>query len=112
VFIALVGRAEFNANVSRVVTVLENMAGQGNVIGSQFEDLRDVIALVKDKTRVGVCLDTCTYHYASVSGELKRHAPLQATCLQPAMTFALKQLTSKCRKCITDYHTHTTTVRL
>lgn len=42
-----------------VVTVLENMAGAGNVIGTRFEDLRDIIALVDDKTRVGVCIDTC-----------------------------------------------------
>lgn len=44
---------------STVVTVLENMAGQGNVIGSTWEDLRDIIALVEDKSRVGVCIDTC-----------------------------------------------------
>ncbi|KAL7794590.1 xylose isomerase-like protein [Trichoderma ceciliae] len=42
-----------------VVTVLENMAGSGNVVGSTWEDLRDIIALVDDKTRVGVCIDTC-----------------------------------------------------
>ncbi|PUU73582.1 xylose isomerase-like protein [Tuber borchii] len=41
------------------VTVLENMAGAGNVIGGKFEDLRDIIAMVEDKDRVGVCLDTC-----------------------------------------------------
>ncbi|KAI0176362.1 AP endonuclease [Hypoxylon sp. FL1284] len=44
---------------STVITVLENMAGQGNVIGCKFEDLRDIIALVEDKARVGVCIDTC-----------------------------------------------------
>ncbi|KAI0596991.1 DNA-lyase [Biscogniauxia sp. FL1348] len=44
---------------STVITVLENMAGQGNVVGSTFEDLRDIIALVDDKDRVGVCIDTC-----------------------------------------------------
>lgn len=44
---------------SFVKTVLENMAGQGNIIGANFEDLRDIIADVKDKDRVGVCLDTC-----------------------------------------------------
>ncbi|KAK6841861.1 hypothetical protein PG990_006145 [Apiospora arundinis] len=44
---------------SKVVTVLENMAGQGNVIGCTFEDLRDIIAQVDDKSRVGVCIDTC-----------------------------------------------------
>ncbi|PHH92228.1 hypothetical protein CDD83_8339 [Cordyceps sp. RAO-2017] len=42
-----------------VVTVLENMAGSGNVLGSTWEDLRDIIALVEDKDRVGVCIDTC-----------------------------------------------------
>lgn len=42
-----------------VVTLLENMAGAGNVVGSRFEDLRDVIKLIDDKTRVGVCIDTC-----------------------------------------------------
>ncbi|KAI9761684.1 MAG: hypothetical protein M4579_000918 [Chaenotheca gracillima] len=50
---------------STVKTVLENMAGGGSVIGSTFEDLRDIIALVEDKTRVGVCLDTC---HAFVAG--------------------------------------------
>ncbi|KAI0483029.1 xylose isomerase-like protein [Xylariaceae sp. FL0804] len=44
---------------SSVVTVLETMAGQGNVVGSTFEDLRDIIAQVDDKSRVGVCIDTC-----------------------------------------------------
>ncbi|RKF54141.1 DNA- lyase 1 [Golovinomyces cichoracearum] len=42
-----------------VVTVLENMAGAGNVIGSTWEDLRDIIELINDKSRVGVCIDTC-----------------------------------------------------
>ena len=41
-----------------VITVLETMAAGGNVIGSTFEDLRDTIALVSNKSRVGVCLDT------------------------------------------------------
>ncbi|EKD20607.1 apurinic endonuclease [Drepanopeziza brunnea f. sp. 'multigermtubi' MB_m1] len=42
-----------------VVTLLENMAGSGNVIGSTWEDLRDIIDLIDDKSRVGVCIDTC-----------------------------------------------------
>jgi len=42
-----------------VVTLLENMAGSGNVIGSTFEDLRDIIDLIDDKSRIGVCIDTC-----------------------------------------------------
>ena len=43
-----------------VVPLLENMATAGsNVVGSAFEDLRDIIAQVDDKSRIGVCLDTC-----------------------------------------------------
>ncbi|KAI8635141.1 xylose isomerase-like protein [Xylariaceae sp. FL1651] len=61
---AAIGRIAAQLNkahkaTSTVVTVLENMAGQGNVVGSKFEDLRDIIALIDDKTRVGVCIDTC-----------------------------------------------------
>lgn len=48
-----------HAETSTVVTLLENMAAGGNVLGSTFEDLRDTIALIDDKSRVGVCLDTC-----------------------------------------------------
>jgi AP endonuclease-1 len=44
---------------SKVICVIENMAGQGNTIGSKFEELRDIIDLVKDQKRIGVCLDTC-----------------------------------------------------
>ena len=39
--------------------LLENMAGTGNVIGATFEDLRDIIEQVEDKSRIGVCMDTC-----------------------------------------------------
>ena len=42
-----------------VIPVLETMASGGNVVGSTFEDLRDIIALIDDKDRIGVCIDTC-----------------------------------------------------
>ncbi|KAG8847652.1 hypothetical protein FRB91_011547 [Serendipita sp. 411] len=44
---------------SSVVTVVENMAGAGNIIGGTFEQLAKIIDGVEDKKRVGVCLDTC-----------------------------------------------------
>ena len=43
----------------RVVAVIENMSGQGHTIGGDFREIRRVIDLVQDKSRVGVCLDTC-----------------------------------------------------
>jgi apurinic endonuclease APN1 len=45
--------------VPNVVIVLETMAGQGNCVGNRFEDIRDIIELIDDKSRVGVCIDTC-----------------------------------------------------
>ncbi|XP_035260823.1 probable endonuclease 4 [Anguilla anguilla] len=42
-----------------VVTVLENMCGQGSTVGGQFSELRGIIDRVRDQSRVGVCLDTC-----------------------------------------------------
>ncbi|ODQ68520.1 major apurinic/apyrimidinic endonuclease [Nadsonia fulvescens var. elongata DSM 6958] len=42
-----------------VKVVLENMAGHGNIIGSKLEELAEVIEQVKNKDRVGVCIDTC-----------------------------------------------------
>ena len=48
-----------HAATASVVPVLETMAGSGNVVGSTFEDLRDIISLVDNKSRIGVCIDTC-----------------------------------------------------
>ncbi|MCP1225574.1 deoxyribonuclease IV [Sebaldella sp. S0638] len=48
-----------HANTESISIVLENTAGMGSNIGYKFEHLRDIISLVKDKNRVGVCIDTC-----------------------------------------------------
>jgi deoxyribonuclease-4 len=42
-----------------VTAVIENTAGQGSAVGYRFEHLATIISLVQDKSRVGVCLDTC-----------------------------------------------------
>ncbi len=42
-----------------VTAVIENTAGQGSNIGYQFEHLASIIDKVEDKSRVGVCIDTC-----------------------------------------------------
>lgn len=44
---------------SSVVAVLENTAGQGSNLGFAFEHLAYIIERVEDKSRVGVCIDTC-----------------------------------------------------
>lgn len=42
-----------------VTAVIENTAGQGTNVGYRFEHLAEIIERVEDKTRIGVCLDTC-----------------------------------------------------
>ncbi|KAJ3163219.1 hypothetical protein HDU86_002389 [Geranomyces michiganensis] len=60
-----------------VTIVLENMAGQGNVIGSDFADLREIIAGVTNKERIGVCLDTC--HTFAAGYDLRTKTAYEAT---------------------------------
>ncbi len=47
-----------------VTAVIENTAGQGSNLGFTFEQIAQIISKVDDKTRVGVCIDTC-HAYAS-----------------------------------------------
>lgn len=56
-----------------VMAVIENTAGQGSNMGYRFEHLARIIELVDDKSRVGVCIDTCHgwaagYDFASDKG--------------------------------------------
>jgi len=44
---------------SDVILVIENTAGQGTNLGYKFEHLAYLIDKVEDKSRVGVCIDTC-----------------------------------------------------
>ena len=41
------------------ISVIENTAGQGSNLGFAFEHLAYLIERVEDKSRVGVCIDTC-----------------------------------------------------
>jgi deoxyribonuclease-4 len=42
-----------------VTAVIENTAGQGSNVGFAFAQIAEIIDQVEDKTRVGVCIDTC-----------------------------------------------------
>jgi deoxyribonuclease-4 len=44
---------------SGVSAVIENTAGQGSNLGWRFEQIAHIIDKVEDKSRVGVCIDTC-----------------------------------------------------
>jgi len=47
------------AETTTSVAVIENTAGQGSNLGHTFEQIARIIAGVNDKSRVGVCIDTC-----------------------------------------------------
>ncbi|MCM1310785.1 MAG: deoxyribonuclease IV [Bacteroides sp.] len=44
---------------SGVKAVIENTAGQGSNLGYSFDQLAHIIDRIEDKSRVGVCIDSC-----------------------------------------------------
>ncbi len=62
---------------SSVVAVIETTAGQGSNVGFEFEHLAAIIEGVEDKTRVGVCIDTC--HIFAAGYELRNSNAYAAT---------------------------------
>ena len=44
---------------TKVVILLETMAGKGTEVGKNFEELESIISKIKRKENIGVCLDTC-----------------------------------------------------
>lgn len=60
-----------------VIAVIENTAGQGSAIGHAFEHLAQIIDLVEDKTRVGVCIDTA--HTLAAGYEIRNKADFNET---------------------------------
>jgi len=52
------------SNQNPVIICLETMAGKGTEVGSSFSDLKTIIDGIDDKSRIGVCLDTCHIHDA------------------------------------------------
>ena len=60
-----------------VTAVLENTAGQGSNLGFKFEHLAYIIDRVEDKSRVGVCLDTC--HSFAAGYDLRTKEACDAT---------------------------------
>lgn len=60
-----------------VTAVIENTAGQGTNLGFNFHQIAAIIDRVMDKTRVGVCIDTC--HAFSAGYDLRSVEGFEAT---------------------------------
>ena len=60
-----------------VTVVLENTAGQGSNLGYRFEHLASIIDQIDDKSRIGVCIDTC--HAFSAGYDLRTNETCKKT---------------------------------
>ena len=65
------------AKTNGVTAVIENTAGQGTNMGYRFEQLAEIIEQVTDKSRVGVCIDTC--HTFAAGYDLRTEKTFSAT---------------------------------
>jgi len=73
-----------------VTAVIENTAGQGTNLGHTFEQIKRIIDNVDDKSRVGVCIDTC---HAYTSGyEIKTVGGFKSTFEQFDQIIGFKYL--------------------
>ena len=50
---------EANKINNNVVILLETMAGKGTELGNNFQQIKTIIDGVKEKDKIGVCIDTC-----------------------------------------------------
>ncbi|WBL31292.1 deoxyribonuclease IV [Candidatus Phytoplasma sacchari] len=48
-----------NTSLYHTKISLETMSGKGQEIGSNFEEIKDIINLIQNKNRISVCFDTC-----------------------------------------------------
>ncbi len=54
------------SNTKDVVILLETMAGKGTELGTNIDEIKYIINGIKDKSRIGVCLDTCHLHDSGI----------------------------------------------
>ncbi len=57
--------------------MLETAARQGNEFGGKFEDLKEIMARVTNKGRLGICLDTC--HIFAAGYDIRTQAAYDKT---------------------------------
>ncbi len=60
-----------------ITAVIENTAGQGSNLGFRFEHIATIIDQIEDKSRIGVCLDTC--HTFTAGYDLRTPEDCEAT---------------------------------
>lgn len=77
---------------SGVKAVIENTAGQGSNLGFSFAQIARIIDLVEDKSRVGVCIDSC--HAYAAGYDLATPEGYEATWREFDQVIGLKYLSA------------------
>lgn len=70
--------------------LLETTAGQGTSLGHRFEHLRDILGMVQDPGRVGVCVDTC--HIFAAGYDIRGKSAYEATIEELRHVVGARQL--------------------
>jgi deoxyribonuclease IV len=83
-------QARSSRGTKKVQILLENMAGQKNSVGSQFEEIRAILDKLNDSRGFGVCLDTC--HTFAAGFDLRKKEAVEKTLDQFDSVIGLKEL--------------------
>lgn len=70
--------------------LLETTAGQGSTLGHTFEQLAQIIELVNDPDRLGICVDTC--HIFAAGYAMETEKDYKSTMRQLNQTVGVKQI--------------------
>lgn len=77
-------------NAPDVKILLENSAGEGTELGAMFAELGGVLNNIKDRRRVGVCIDTC--HAFAAGYDLTTPEGLEKTLTELERTVGLESV--------------------
>jgi len=85
--------------------LLENTAGEKGDIGYEFEQVRDVVARLRDASRVGVCYDTCHGFAAGYDIRSKRNVDDLVKKIDSTVGLALLK-GMHLNDCLRDFSSH------
>lgn len=74
----------------QTITLLETTAGQGTTLGRTFDELAEIIGGIEDRSRVGVCFDTC--HAFAAGYDLRDRPGYDAVMSEFDATLGFEQL--------------------
>jgi deoxyribonuclease-4 len=87
---ALLSMSDCFEKPTKLRLLAESMAGQGSVLGAQFEQLSYIVDRVKDTIPIGVCMDTC--HTFAAGYDIRTEDSLEQTLTEFDAVVGLKHL--------------------